>query len=275
MTLSVSPAEFMARTPAPTGGNSPWASGYGYDLRDVIVRQAHRQPRSVQRHLGPSELGSPCPRQIVSKLCGPGVASYTNHVADPWPSVVGTAVHAQLAQFFENENQLNGTKRWYTETRVHPHPLYPGTSDVYDAVEKCVTDWKIQGPTSMAKIRSREGPSRQYKAQVLLYAWGWRNAGFEVRRVAIASMPRTGRSLSGMYVWEKVITPEDDLFVAGILHEVEALRYVAQLVLSGRMPIAQVRRVPGDECVWCPFYRPESARDGDYEHGCPGHSAPA
>src|SRR6516164_1482366 len=180
MTLSVSPAEFMASTPAPTGGNSPWASGYGYDLRDVIVRQAHRQPRSVQRHLGPSELGSPCPRQIVSKLCGPGVASYTNHVADPWPSVVGTAVHAQLAQFFENENQLNGTKRWYTETRVHPHPLYPGTSDVYDAVEKCVTDWKIQGPTSMAKIRSREGPSRQYKAQVLLYAWGWRNAGFEV-----------------------------------------------------------------------------------------------
>jgi len=159
MTLSVSPAEFMASTPAPTGGNSPWASGYGYDLRDVIVRQAHRQPRSVQRHLGPSELGSPCPRQIVSKLCGPGVASYTNHVADPWPSVVGTAVHAQLAQFFENENQLNGTKRWYTETRVHPHPLYPGTSDVYDAVEKCVTDWKIQGPTSMAKIRSREGPA--------------------------------------------------------------------------------------------------------------------
>ena len=51
---------FFGHEPAMPGGSSPWASAYGRELRDAIVRQAHRQPRSVQRSLGPSELGAEC-----------------------------------------------------------------------------------------------------------------------------------------------------------------------------------------------------------------------
>lgn len=263
--------QFFGRQPAPPGGSSPWAAGYGRDLRDVIVRQAHRQPRSVQRHLGPSELGAECDRQVVAKLAGEPV---TNHVADPWPSVVGTAVHAWLAEKFDNENRLNGRVRWLTEARVSPHPLYPGTSDVYDTAEQAVVDWKILGPTSMAKLQSASGPPQRYVIQLLLYAWGWRNAGFTVRRVAIAGLPRTAPSLAEMYVWERYLTPDDDRQVIEILQLTEARRAVARMVLGGQLPIDQVRRTPGgDECYFCNFYRPESARDPRIP-GCPGHSAP-
>jgi hypothetical protein len=264
--------QFFGHTPVPPGGSSAWAAGYGRDLRDVIVRQAHRQPRSVQRHLGPSELGAECDRQVVSKMCGEPV---TNHVSDPWPSVVGTAVHAWLAEKFDNENRLNGRVRWLTEEKVMPHPLYPGTSDVYDVAEQAVVDWKILGPTSLAKLQAADGPPQRYVIQLLLYAWGWRNHGFPVRRVAIAGLPRTAPSLAEMYVWDRFLTPADDQAVIEILQLTEARRAVARMVLGGQLPISQVKRTPGgDECYFCNFYRPETARDPSIP-GCPGHSAPA
>ena len=266
-------SDYFGRSPVAPGASSTWGASLGRDIRDIIVRQAHRLPRTVQRRLGPSELGAECDRQVVAKLTNQPV---TNHTSDPWPSVVGTAVHALLAQFFDNENALNGTMRWLTEKRVHPHPDYPGTSDVYDAAERAVIDWKILGPTSMAKLRRPEGPPQRYVAQILLYAWGWRNAGFDVKRVAIAGLPRTAPSLADMYIWDRYLTPDDDQLVIEVLQRTEARRWVAQLVLSGQMTIGQVPRTPGaDSCFWCAEYRPEAARDGDYEHGCPGHSAPA
>ena len=265
--------DYFGRSPTPPGAATDWGARYAMDLREVIVRQAHRMPRTVQRRLGPSELGAVCDRQVVSKLIEEPV---TNHTADPWASVVGTGVHAILAQFFENENALNGELRWLTEKRVSPHPDYPGTSDVYDVAEKTVVDWKLQGPTSQAKTRRPEGPPQRYVIQLLLYAWGWRNAGFEVERVALASMPRTASRLSEMYLWDHWITPEDDAKVIEILQQTEARRWVAQQILNRNMTIGQVPRTPGsDECHWCNYYRSEAAADGDHEHGCPGHSAPA
>jgi hypothetical protein len=133
------PAAYMAAVPSMPGGNNAWSARYGAGLREVIVRQAHRQPRSVQRTLGPSEIGQPCDRQVVGKLAGEPI---TNHVSDPWPSIVGTAVHAWLAEKFAIENTLNGVIRWVPEQKVYPHQDYPGTADLYDAAEQCVVDWK-------------------------------------------------------------------------------------------------------------------------------------
>src|SRR5882724_2151024 len=142
-----SASAFMAAVPAMSGGNTPFAARYARELRDVIIRQAHRSPRNMQVHLGPSEIGSMCDRQVIGKFAG---EPETAHVADPWASVVGTAVHAWLAEHFGLENGLNGYIRWVTEQRVAAHPLYPGTADLYDGVEEVLVDWKVQGPTSMA-----------------------------------------------------------------------------------------------------------------------------
>lgn len=267
MTEQMSPGRFMGTTPAMSGSNTAWGARYARELRDVIIRQARRQPRNVQRHLGPSEIGSLCDRQVVGKFAG---EPQTGNVINPWASVVGTAVHAKLAEFFANENKLNGFTRWVPELRVSPHPLYPGTADLYDGIEECVVDHKVLGPTSIAKVMSPAGPPRHYQVQLLLYAAGYRNLGLPVRRVCLAAYPRTSPTLDSMYLWEHECGPEDDRLIADVLDETAFRREVAQRVLAGQINIGDVRITPGDYCAFCEFYRPESARD--YNPGCPGHS---
>ncbi len=137
--MSISPAEFMQSAPRGMEGNSEWGSRYARELRGVITRQATLAPRSQQVHLGPSEIGEPCSRQVVGKLAG---VTPTNHISDPWPSIVGTSVHAWLAQACRDDNERERVLRWVTEQRVTPHPDYPGSADLYDAWEQCVCDWK-------------------------------------------------------------------------------------------------------------------------------------
>ena len=267
MTEQMSPGRFMGTTPAISGSNTAWGARYARELRDVIIRQAIRQPRNTQRHLGPSELGSLCHREVVGKFAG---EPRTNNVSDPWASVVGTAVHAKLAEFFSNENNLNGFTRWVPELRVSPHPLYPGTADLYDGVTETLVDWKIQGPTSVAKVMSPAGPPRHYQVQLLLYAAGYRNIGLPVRRVCLASLPRTSPSLAAMYLWVHECSPADDVLIADVLDETAFRREMAQRVMAGQINIGDIPITPSDTCIWCPFYRPESARDDN--PGCPGHS---
>lgn len=269
------PGEFFARTPSLPGGNSPWAQQYGNELRQIIVRQAHRSPRNLQTQLGPSELGEQCDRQVVGKFAAQPV---TNHVIDPWPSVVGTAVHAWLADAFAKENNLDGFFRWITEQRVAPHPSYPGSADLYDAANFTVVDWKILGPTSIAKIRSVNGPPLRYQVQLLLYARGYQNLGYRVDRVALAALPRTAPRLDEMYIWEHPLAPGDDLVISQVLAKTALRWQVAQQVLAGAIPIEAVPVTPGeDNCQWCPFFRPQAAREiretgYAYGGGCPGHS---
>jgi hypothetical protein len=256
-------AEFMAAAPAPLNGSSPWGSRYAADLRRVVLEQAARAPRSQQVHLGPSELGHACDRQVVGKMAGQPT---TNHVADPWPSVVGTAVHAWLADAFAADNTRHGV-RWVPEQRVTPHPDHPGTADLYDAAEQAVVDHKCLGQTSMAKVRSGAVP-RHYLVQLLLYGRGYRLLGLPVRRVVLAAWPRTGSTLDGLYIWDRPHTAEDDALVEEVFDRTAARAGVAAIVRSGGLALTQVPAEPDDDCYFCPFYRPESARDGLY--GCPG-----
>ena len=261
----ISPEEFMGVAPAMPGGNTPWAQRMAADVKGVVTRAAARAPRSTQVHLGPSELGVMCDRQVVGKFAG---APRTNHVADPWPSVVGTAVHAWLAKAFDDDNARTGVLRWLTETRVTPHPLYPGTADLYDAAERAVIDHKVLGATSLAKIRAGR-PPRKYTVQLLLYAAGYRNFGLPVDRVAIAAYPRTASTLDGLYVWDHPCGPGDLALVESVLARTEIRRQLGAAVAAGQLALEQVPASPDDsECIFCPFYRPQAARDGG--PGCPG-----
>ena len=210
-----------------------------------------------------------CDRAVVSKMAG---EAETGHTGDPWPSIVGLALDAWIKRYFANENRLNGYDRWLTDVRVYPHPLYPGTLDLYDTVTYTVIDLKALGVSTAAKL-ARSGPSPRYKNQVLLYAWGMRLAGYRVDRVAIVSLPRTKSFLADIYVWDHVLTEEDDLAVIELLQRTEARRRAAQMVLSQQLPIEAVQRTPdGESCHFCGFFRIEAAHDGG--PGCPGDRAP-
>ncbi|HTE67570.1 MAG TPA: hypothetical protein VK942_02240 [Actinomycetes bacterium] len=262
---TVSPTQFMAAAPGAMSGNSPWAARYASQLRQVVTEHARGSARNLQIHLGPSEIGSPCDRQVVGKLAG---MPTTNHVVDPWASVIGTAVHSWLADAFDTDNRRHGV-RWVTEQMVIPHPDHAGTADLYDAVEEAVVDHKILGESSMAKIRPPGDPPLRYIIQLLLYGKGYQLLGLPVRRVALAAYPRTSHTLDGLYVWEREAQPGDDELIDEVFKLTAIRKQIAREVMNGR-PLNTVPAKPSnDECYFCPFYRPQSAHDDG--PGCPGH----
>jgi hypothetical protein len=264
--VSISAHEFMAAAPTSPGGNTPWASRYAAELRRVVIEQARGSARNIQAHLGPSELGSPCDRQVVGKLAGLPV---TNHVVDPWASVIGTAVHAWLAEAFAADNSRLGNVRWLPEKRVVPHPEHPGTADLYDAAELAVVDHKVLGESSMAKVRSAAGPPIRYIIQLLLYGKGYRVLGLPVRRVALAAYPRTAASLDGLYVWERATGPQDDELIEEVFRLTQRRKAMAEEITRGLKTLTDIPNTSDDyECFFCPFYRPQSAHDNG--PGCPG-----
>lgn len=260
-------AQFLASGATPDApamsGNTPWAHALAGEVRELVRRQADRAPRSRQVHIGPSELGVACDRQVVGKLLG---EARTNHVTDPWPSVVGTAVHAWLADAFTADDP----HRWMTEHRVTPHPEHAGTGDLYDRSTGTVLDHKVLGESSLAKVRRPEGPSRKYRRQLYLYGLGFLRQGLPVTRVAILAYPRTRSTLDELYVWEHAF---DDTAVAELVDtftETARRKLQAAQVAAGRLALADVPREPShDECYFCPVYRPGSAHDGS-GIGCPG-----
>lgn len=268
--MTISAQEFMksAAPPAPLNGTSPWASRYAGEIRRVIEEDAAHAPRSLQAHLGPSELGAACDRQVAGKLAG---IPRTNHVVSSFPSWRGTAMHAAAERAFSADNFRHGL-RWVTEQKVTPHPDHPGTADLYDATEQAVVDHKFLGPTSMTKIRN--GPPRHYIVQLLLYGRGYRLLGLPVRRVVLVAYPVTAGSLDGLYVWEREYTPVDDALLDEVFAQTAVRKQWAAAILTGAADLMDVPAAPDDNnCFFCPFYRPQAAHDGGL--GCPGHAGRA
>jgi hypothetical protein len=244
-------------------GNTPEAIALAQDLRAAVRSTVLGSDRSLQVHLGPSEIGEPCHRQVAGKLAG---IAPTNHVSDPWPSWVGTACHAAAADMLERTDPA----RWFTERKVVPIDGHSGTADLYDARLFAVVDHKFLGKSTHDKV-VRQGPGRRYFVQTLLYGLGYRRIGVRVDRVMLAAWPRTGSSVSGLYVWDHVLTPDDDALLAFIIGtELPYRKDLAALLRAGAITL---RDVPiGEdkpECYFCPFYRPEAARDASVA-GCPG-----
>lgn len=263
----------MSAAPKSVSGNTPWASRYAADIRRIWAEDAAQDPRTLQDHLGPSELGVECDRQVAGKLAA---LPATNHVVDPWPSTRGRGMHAHAAdRVFPGENERTGVLRFVCEQKVTPHPEHPGTADLYDAVEQAVVDHKFLGQSSMQKIR--KDPPRKYKGQLFLYGLGYYLLGLPVRRIVIAAYPATAGSLSGLYVWEHRFTdetgqiaPEVLATITEIFSDTERRKGQAAEILAGRLRWIDVPAAPDDEeCYFCPFYRPQAAKD-DAVSGCPG-----
>lgn len=236
-------------------------------LRNVIHGHAERAPRSLQSHLGPSELGSPCDREVAGKMAA---IPATNHVGSPWPSIRGTALHAWVADAFLADNTKTGRLRWVAEQKVTPHPDHPGTADLYDAEERAVVDHKFLGATSLQKIKSPEGPPRHYVVQLLLYGLGYRLLGLPVDKVVIAAYPATAATLDGIYVWERPYTPADDELLEEVFQQTAVRRDWANQIIAGTATLNDVPAHPSDSgCFFCGLYRPDAPGSTT---SCTGHS---
>lgn len=248
---------------APEGppGTTGTAAAIATLLTDVIRRAAANAPRSLQTALGPSEIGTPCPRRIGHRLAH---TPPVNTDTDPLASIIGTAVHAWLAEAFETANDRDAPMQWLVEQRLEivrwPDGSLTGSGDLFHVPTATVLDWKIPGPTSMREAKTR-GPSDQYRVQVHTYGVGYLRRGLVPRHVAIAYLPRAGR-LDGIHVWSE---PFDPAVAADALTRLDTIRTLVTTTGPAALPL--LPRVEA-HCPWCPFWR--AGTDPTDPAACPG-----
>jgi len=216
------------------------------DLTDVIKWTDNNSTRSVQKTIGPSELGSLCDRRIAYRLAD---APEINYWSDPLPAIVGTAVHGWLEKAVNSFQKIHFMDRWVTELTVHPDPLVKGHMDLYDNQYKAVIDWKTVSPTKLKTWKS-SGPPEHYKDQVNLYGKGALNAGLEVFKVVLIAVPRSG-FLKDMQIWVDDYRPERAEAALARMYDIAN----AMIKAGDDLAMEEIPAAPGSECSYCPWYR--------------------
>lgn len=221
------------------------AAEVGRQLTGAVRSFSANRPRSLQRRIGPSEVGSPCTRRLGYKLAGVEPVNTTG--GDPWASFVGTATHGELEQVFK---PMTG---WATEVRitVDDELELAGSCDLIRLTDGVtVIDHKVVGATTMKAARTK-GPADYYKTQIALYGLGLVRAGVPVEWTAIAYWPRSGM-LKDLYVW---LTRWDQDAADRALERYALLR---QIVAAGGRSVLPQLDAAAHYCDSCDFYRPGS-----------------
>lgn len=239
-------------------------------IRGIITRENRNHPRSLQKALGPSEIGHPCSRKLVLHIidapeCNPGF--------DPLPSEIGIAYHARMERHMLAENMRLGRERYLTENRVTVwpagvegcEPALAGSADCYDIDEQRVLDWKILGNTSMDELRLR-GPKTSYRRQIQLYGKGFELLGYPVKSVALVAIPKSGTTY-GIKVYEYPYDPTVSDQVQSRWHQLLVLADVLGVEKNPQM-IAAVEATE-ETCEFCPFFS-RSPDGSGYQCAGPG-----
>src|SRR5690606_10389784 len=163
------------------------------EMRDVLTSLDASRPRSRQTRLGPSELGTPCQRQLAMKLAG--IPRRPADKRPPWAPMQGTAIHALMEEALRYHNARLGRQRWVIEERLQIDAEIAGHGDAYDTDTGTVVDWKYVGTTALRDLR-RNVPNEQlvkpdYRVQAHLYGYGHERAGRQVRWVRLVFLARS------------------------------------------------------------------------------------
>jgi hypothetical protein len=179
------------------------------DLLGIVEAGILHQPRTLQRRIGPSEIGNPCQRCLAHKLAGTPERPEVG-----WLPYIGTCVHEMLANTFVQHEitreQLGMPPRFLSEHKVNIGPILgddiTGHADLFDTHTGTVVDFKIVGTTTLKQAKAR-GAKTQYATQAHLYGYGLERMGHPVSRVAIWFMPRNAISLRDGFFWEGPYNP--------------------------------------------------------------------
>lgn len=231
------------------------------ELEQILARYEADRPRSKQTALGPSEVGMECQRALAYRLLN------TPEKPDPrlpWAPLVGTAVHATIAEALEAENKRLGRERWIVEHRVSAADDLAGSCDAYDKDTCTVIDWKAVGDKSLATLPHDMKP--EYETQAHIYGLGFENAGVEVRWVRICLLARASHDFRLSREWTR---PYDRGHAERALARLaETKKLITGLKLAmGDAGWAQVPGTSSKPCSWCKWYRPGAAPT---RAGCPG-----
>lgn len=242
------------------------------DIRSLIRAADANKPRSLQRALGPSEVGHMCERRLAYGQVAARRPSNTpkqaglNRFSDPLSAIMGTAMHAWLEDAVRSANEQLGRVRWIPEQRVEIRPGLAGTCDLYDADTLSVLDWKVPGKTRHDKYK-KYGPSNTYRAQAHLYGAGYqRSFGLPVKYVGIVFLSRTG-GLRDTFLWREEYNQALVDEVLARLDRVD-IHIAEKHLMTDPKRFLQVPITPDGDCsATCPWYSPVPDDSG---YQCPG-----
>lgn len=282
MTAAVSDTELAAliaslridqpATPPPAPAGPPPSTVA--EMRDVLANLDGSRPRSRQTRLGPSELGTPCQRQIAMKLAG--IPRQPEDKRPPWAPMQGTAMHTLMEEALRFHNAQLGRERWVVEEKLVVDPglddvdPITGHGDAFDTDHACVIDWKYTGVTTLREVKRKTVPNEQlvkpeYRVQGHLYGRGHERAGRDVRYVRLVFLARS-HDYADSAEWTEEYQPEIAFWAID--------RYYATIQLLIDLDLAAnpglwsvVPAAPGKACSWCPFRRVGGVADAT---GCPG-----
>ncbi|QFG09447.1 exonuclease [Mycobacterium phage Yuna] len=264
------------------------------DLKGVFRRSWAQHGRSLQRALGPSEVGHPCVRRLATAtMAYPRV----NPEGDPLPAWLGTAGHTKFEDAVDLDNQRiidewiadreqrctvlrsvaeHGDEpqyvgRWFTERRVQVSGGLAGTCDLYDTWTGTVIDLKFPGATKFQAYKKADqrgvlaDEAPEYQVQAHCYGRGYRNEGFAVNRVAIWFIPRGGQ-LSSSFVWSE---PYNDQVVNDTLGKLENIALALHDLDIEDHPerLGLLTRTPHN-CMFCPYFTTKA--DPEQPWACTG-----
>lgn len=240
------------------------------EMRDVLADLDDSRPRSMQTTLGPSELGTPCQRQIAMKLAG--IPRQLPDARPAWAPMQGTAMHTLMEEALRYHNTKLGRPRWLIEEKLQIDHEVSGHGDAFDTDFGMVVDWKYVGVTTLKKAKRKTVPneelvSQDYRVQAHLYGYGHARAGRDVRWVRLVLLAR-----SHMYddstEWTEAYRPEIAIWALDRYYATQDL--INHLDLTNNPTLwPAVPAVSGDSCSWCPFRRQGGPAD---DTGCPGNT---
>lgn len=226
-------------------------------LRSIVTDGIANQPRSLQKRIGPSEIGNPCTHCLAAKLAG-----WVENRDAAWLPFIGACTHEGFSNLVltheADRNAMHTTGvRWLSEHEITvgnigTEPI-TGTCDLFDTVTGTVTDLKVVGTITLKN--AKRGPSDTYRVQVHSYGRGWVNAGYRVEHVAIWFVPRNAVTLDAGVFWSE---PYDEQVATAALDRASQLAVNLAALEQGAGPeardawITSLPRDPG--CYSCDRY---------------------
>ena len=149
-------------------------------LKRALEDQDSKRSRSKQTEIGPSQIGG-CRRQVYYQL----IDAPKVHKPDKLASMMGTAIHAMIADAIKSEDPFGDN--FLIEQEMDADGL-PAHTDLYIRDKHLVVDWK-----TTTKAGQRYFPSEQQIQQVNLYAYILEQSGETPKEVSLVSIARDGK----------------------------------------------------------------------------------
>lgn len=248
------------------------------DVIKMITWGGTHDGRSLQKEIGPSEIGNPCARALayrIWELDHPGIGRPVGvekkeagkGAGDPtWYSVIGTALHAWLADTVAKYITEFSLPPAMIEQRVTAIDDLSGTSDLFWSYwDNTVVDWKVKGKDEMTRMAGGDRPQK-YLVQGQIYGMGVAAQGLPVHNIAQVYLPRSGR-LRDLVVHVQKFDPD----MAGeaierrfrIGNNLQVWEIGSHPERWGMIPAS-----PGKDCFFCPYRNDKIEVAGPT--GCPG-----